>query len=112
MKKKILFGLVILLSVFTLVGCGKSIAGKYELYTAKSGETKFTAKQIKSLGINYTLEVKSNNKATMKLGSEKMEMTYDDKYFKYKGEKTKYTYKDGKITFGDDSMEMTFKKTK
>ena len=110
--KKILLCLVVFLGVFALVGCGKNIAGKYELYEAKSGETVFNADQIKSLGIKYTLDVKSNGKATMDLAGEKMNMTYDDKYFTYKGEKQKYTYKNGKITFAANGVEMTFKKTK
>lgn len=110
MKKKILFSLVIIIGVFALVGCGSNMVGKYSIYTVSEGKTTFKEDQLKTLGVDYKLEVKSDKTAVMKLAGEEYKMKYNDKYFITKNDKTKYTFKDGKIIFAKDNMKMVFKK--
>lgn len=110
MKKKILFSLVIIIGVFALVGCGTNMVGKYSIYEVSEGKTTFKADQLKTLGVDYKLEVKADKTAVMKLDGEKYTMKYNDKYFTTKNDKTKYTFKDGKIIFSKDNTKMIFKK--
>ncbi len=116
MKKFILLFAVLVCSIL-LVGCGsnyrKQMAGKYTLLEMKSGKSTVTAKQLKKLGIEASLELKDDGTATLKMGSDTTKLTYDKKYFTEKSKskgKTKYTFKKNNITLSDDDTSMTFEK--
>lgn len=117
MKKKVFLSLLVVVSLFFVVGCGKkdsNMAGKYTMVEMKEGSTSYNAELLKQLEIEYTLEVKDDKTAVMDVLGVKQNLTYDDKYFTAKddGEDSKisYTYKNGKITLKQDDMQMIFEK--
>ena len=124
--------LVLVLSVFTITGCGnnkdtkkkdnssktqevkkKDMAGTYNLLEMNDGENKYTEEQIKSLEMSYVLEVKDDGTAILKYDDNEQKLVYDSEYFTNKddeNDKVKYTYKDKIITLDDGTVTMSFKK--
>lgn len=115
--KKFLLVFVALFCTVLLVGCGsdykKKMAGSYTMIEMKSGKETITAKQLKSLGVEATLEVKADGTAKLDLAGDKTELKFDKKYFTDKKsgkEKIKYTVKGKKLTMEDDDTSMVFEK--
>ena len=135
MKKyfKGLIVLVLVLSLFTITGCGNNkdikkdkntktqefnnseMIGTYNLLEMDDGENKYTEEQVKSLNMSYVLEVKEDGTAVLKYEDQVQNLVYDAKNFTNKddeNDKVKYTYKDNIITLYDGSVSMSFKKDK
>ena len=135
MKKyfKGLIVLVLVLSLFTITGCGNNkdikkdkntktqefnnseMIGTYNLLEMDDGENKYTEEQVKSLNMSYVLEVKEDGTAILKYEDQVQNLVYDAKNFTNKddeNDKVKYTYKDNIITLYDGSVSMSFKKDK
>lgn len=135
MKKyfKGLIVLVLVLSLFTITGCGNNkdikkdkntktqefnnseMIGTYNLLEMDDGENKYTEEQVKSLNMSYVLEVKEDGTAILKYEDQVQNLVYDTKNFTNKddeNDKVKYTYKDNIITLYDGSVSMSFKKDK
>ena len=126
MKKKIILSLLVIVTLFTITGCGNStkpgkqqgkddnstIAGYYEAYEAVQYGQKFDEKATKSE--NITLLVRDDNTATLKWGnSEGKDYKIDgDRFIALAGdEEGKITYKNGKIKIElADGDYLAFKK--
>ena len=126
MKKKFILGLFVLITLFTITGCGNStepgkqqgkddnstIVGYYEAYEAVQYGQKFDEKATKSE--NITLLVRDDNTATLKWGnSEGKDYKIDgDRFIALTGdEEGKITYKNGKIKIElADGDYLAFKK--
>ena len=126
MKKKLILGLFILISLFTITGCDNSInpgkqqgkddnstiVGYYQAYETVQYGKKYNEKQTKSE--NITLLVRDDNTATLKWGnSEGKDYKIDgDRFIALAGdEEGKITYKNGivKVELSDGDY-IAFKK--
>lgn len=112
--KKILLGLVVVCSIFVLAGCGvnKDMIGTYKGIEITEGKTTYNEALLDKLGVTVSLEVKSDGTAVLNLAGDKTKLKYDSKYFKDGNSKSKYTYKNGKITMTSDETRMVFRKSK
>ncbi len=110
--------LLMFVSLLILTACGSNMIGKYKLVEMADGEVTYDSKYLDSLGIEYWLEIKDEKNAIISAGSEKVDLTYDDKSFTGKdiktGEITSLSYtKDGnKIIIIEEKTKMTFEKNK
>ena len=126
MKKKILSSLLVIVTLFTLVGCGNNIepgkqqgkddnstiVGHYQAYDAVQYGIKMTEKETKSE--NITLLVRDDNTATLKWGNSqgKDYKIEGNKFTALDGsEEGTITYKNGILKIQlDDGDYLAFKK--
>ena len=112
--KKILYGLIVILMVVIVSGCGnkEKIQGMYHLIEMKSDGETYNKNLIETLGLNFTLKI-DDNTATLTMGNETLELTYDSQKFISKiDEEDVLNYKlDGEtITLNYHEEEMVFEK--
>ena len=91
----------------------KNIAGYYELYEMSSGDQSYSHEDIenlKSLGLNVTLELKDDKTGVLNLFGETVELTYDKTNMIVDNEPAPYKIEDGKITMEQDGEKLVFQK--
>ncbi len=96
MKKKILaLGLIAIMGIAMLAGCGKKdpIIGEWELNEASVSGITINADQIKSMGIKMSMNFKDDGTVVLKLSGD------DDQKAKWKNDG------DGKYTVTDSTKE-------
>lgn len=107
-----------LAAALSLTGCGKSDAGRYDLYSmTDSGET-ITMKDMEDMYKEMNMEapemyIELNEDGTGKLvmgEGEAEEIKWKDGVITADGEDVNYTIKDGKLTMESDGTEMVFEK--
>ncbi len=116
-NKKLVIGIaiaaVVIIAVLAIVLTkGSSIVGKYNLESMTMGGETIKAAQLKELGGTATIEFKKDGTGVMNLFGDKTKFKYDKKYIIVDKEKSKYTYKDGKITMSEDGTKIVFTKAK
>ena len=81
--KKILYGLLVILMMGVISGCGKNneLIGTYHLIEMKSNGETYSKRMINTLGLDFTLEIKEGNKAMLVTGNERLEFSYDEEKF-------------------------------
>ena len=113
--KKVLYGLLIVLIMVIVSGCGKEdrMVGKYYLIEIKSGGETYSKSLIETLGLDFTLEIKKDNKATLLMGNEILDLKYDNqKFISVSDEEDIFTYtiNGNVITLNYNKENMTFEK--
>lgn len=107
-----------LAAALSLTGCGKSDAGRYDLYSmTDSGET-ITMKDMEDMYKEMNMEapemyIELNEDGTGKLvmgEGDAEEIKWKDGVITADGEDVNYTIKDGKLTMESDGTEMVFEK--
>ena len=102
----------------TLTGCGKSDAGRYNLYSmTEDGET-MTMKEMEDMykemdmeAPEMYLELKDDGTGQIVMGDEDTEkVEWKDGVITTDDEELKYTIKDGKLTMESDGLERVFVK--
>ena len=102
----------------TLTGCGKSDAGRYNLYSlTEDGET-MTMKDMEEMykemdmeAPEMYLELKDDGTGQIVMGDEDTEkVEWKDGVINTDDEEIKYTVKDGKLTMESDGVELVFEK--
>ena len=124
MKKnnKIISLLIIITMVismlFVLTGCGKKfdmgkISGKYELIELAENNTSYSKdeiKELKEMGITFTLELKENGTGTIELYGEKSDLKYDENNIIVDNDIKSYSFENNKISIVYDDIKMVFEK--
>lgn len=114
--KKLLLSLVLVCSLFLLVGCtgnsNKDMVGTYKGVEMTEGDTTYDEETLDKLGVGFSLEVKEDGTAVLDLAGDKTELKYDGKYFSDGESKSAYTFKDDTITISAEDMSLVFKKNK
>lgn len=113
MKKRLLFLLVIICTIFIFTGCDKStMTGNYKIVEVVENDTTIKGNELKDKKIDYTLKVKSDKTAILNI-NESMKLKYDDKYFysiNDKNDKILYSYENNRITLNVDELKLVFEK--
>lgn len=100
--------------IFNKNGLGsKNIVGYYELYEMSSDDEDYSyedLQNLKSLGLEVTLELRDDKTGTLNLFGETMDLTYDNKNMTVDGEYAPYKVDDNKITMEQDGQKLVFQK--
>ncbi len=88
----------------------KKMVGKYELVEVSSGSLTYSGDQLKTLGMEITMEIKKDKTGTMTMMGETQEFKIEGKDFVIGDDKAPYTFKDKKITLEQDGSKMVFEK--
>ena len=102
----------------TLTGCGKSDAGRYDLYSMTTdGETmtmKYMEDMYKEMGMDAPeMYLELNEDGTGKLvmdDEDTQEVEWKDGVITLDGEDAEYTVEDGKLTMEEDGTVIVFEK--
>lgn len=125
--KKLLIVLFLVTSIFIVTGCKKNnntvknsnetkginIAGKYELTSIDSSEEKYTSEDIeniKELGYEVSLELKTDKRGVLNIFGEVQNVTYDAKYIYTDDDKIPFTFKKNVLKMMSDKNTLIFKK--
>ena len=103
MKK--IFLIILFISIFLLTGCS-NMTGKYTISEIRDKDT------VIKKDINYSLVIKSNKTAILKMEDE-IKLKYNDKYFYSTDDNTdkiKYSFDNNKLILEIDDMKLVFKK--
>ena len=122
MKRRVSILLSVLLVLsFTLVGCGKEAASKYEgtTWTMTGGKDasgiEVTAEQLEQVGVSdFTLELKKDGVVTASVSGTTSEGTWSEKdgelTIGMDGDNLTGTVEDNKMTVVQDDMTLIFEK--
>ena len=126
--KKFLIIVVLLASIFVMTGCKKNnqvknnntnstkginIAGKYELHSIDGSKEKYTSddvNNIKELGYEVTLELKTDKTGVLDIFGEVQNVKYDGSFIYTDEDKIKYTIKKNVLKMYSDNNTLIFNK--
>lgn len=102
----------------TLTGCGKSDAGRYDLYSMTTDGETMTMKDMEEMykemdmeAPEMYLELNEDGTGKLVMGDEDtQEVEWKDGVITADGEDVKYTIEDGKLTMEEDDTKMVFEK--
>lgn len=115
--KKLLCLMLVAVMAIGLVACGglktSDLEGDYEFVKMKQGDTTYTAKDLKKLGMDMSLKIEDDGTGTFKsegTGKQKMKFNVDKMTVKVGKEVNKFTYDDGTLVIKDKDNSMELKK--
>ncbi|MGN0633594.1 MAG: hypothetical protein ACI4JW_06955 [Oscillospiraceae bacterium] len=99
-------------------GCGKSDAGRYDLYSMTSDGETITMKEMEDMykemdqkAPEMYLELNEDGTGKLVMGDEDTEeLEWKDGVITADGDDIEYTIEDGKLTMEDDGTKMVFEK--
>ena len=110
--KKLLFIVILFISIFIISGCGHNMIGNYKIVEVREGSTIITGKDLNNKNFNYSLKVNKNKTDILKT-EEKIRIKYNDKYFYSiddSSDRILYKYENNKIILDIDNLKLVFKK--
>ena len=117
MKKRFLFLIVLISSIFIITGCiNKNMIGEYNIYEIRSSKKDVkgvSSKDVKKYKFNYYLKVNKDRTAILKVDGEETKLKYDDKNFyivKDKSDKVSYTFDGKELILNIEEAKLVFRK--
>ena len=98
-----------------LTACGNEKYGVYKLIELSDGVETYNSKLLKTLGIEYELELKDETSAVLKTDDETINLIYNDKEFIMQNinaveNKIPYEMNGNRITIMESGTKMVFEK--